>query len=239
MSLLVLNGIGRSYALGETTVHAVREVSLQVDAGESVAVIGPSGSGKSTLLGILGCLDLPSTGNYHLAGQDVGKMSRAELAALRCRRIGFVFQNFNLLPRLTALENVQLPLAYAGHRASQSRDRALEMLGRVGLSDRTAHYPPQLSGGQQQRVAIARALVNRPDVLLADEPTGALDTATGAEILAILEEINAEGTTVMIVSHDTKVAATMKRTITLGDGHVVSDRARSEPVYLRQVVRAS
>jgi putative ABC transport system ATP-binding protein len=239
MSLLALSGIGRSYQLGETTVNAVHGVSLEVDGGESVAVIGPSGSGKSTLLGILGCLDLPSVGSYHLAGQDVGRMSRSDLAALRCRRIGFVFQNFNLLPRLTALENVQLPLAYAGHRAAQSRARASEMLGRVGLSDRTSHYPTQLSGGQQQRVAIARALVNCPDVLLADEPTGALDTATGAEILGILEQINAEGTTVMIVTHDINVAATMKRTITLGDGEIISDRTKCPPVFIRRVAGAA
>ncbi|MDX8437570.1 ABC transporter ATP-binding protein [Mesorhizobium abyssinicae] len=223
MSLATLRGIGKQYDMGENPVHAIREISMNIDAGEAVAIVGPSGSGKSTLLGILGCLDPATRGTYRLADQDVGAMSRAELAEFRCRRIGFVFQNFNLLPKLTALENVELPLAYAGLKSSLRGERARAILDRVGLADRRSHFPNQLSGGQQQRVAIARALVNEPDLVLADEPTGALDTATGREILSILQDVNADGTTVMIVTHDLNVAATMRRTIALADGRIRSD----------------
>jgi putative ABC transport system ATP-binding protein len=226
MALVCLERISKRFDLGEVPVPALSDVSLEILAGSSVAIMGPSGSGKSTLLGILGCLDTPTSGSYRLAGEEVGGMPPAALADLRCRRFGFVFQNFNLLPRLTALENVELPLAYARQRPLKRRAKAADMLDRVGLSDRLAHYPSQLSGGQQQRVAIARALVNAPELILADEPTGALDTATGREILKLLEEVNGEGTTVIVVTHDPNIAANMRRTISLADGRVAGDSIR-------------
>jgi len=226
MPLVALDGICKRYDVGEVQVHALREISLEISPGGSVAIMGPSGSGKSTLLGILGCLDTATSGSYSLAGEEVGRMTAAELAELRCRRFGFVFQNFNLLPRLTALENVELPLAYSRQRSARRRARAAQMLDRVGLSDRLSHFPSQLSGGQQQRVAIARALVNEPALILADEPTGALDSATGQEILGLLHEVNAGGTTVVVVTHDATVASTMRRRITLADGRIGSDYAR-------------
>jgi putative ABC transport system ATP-binding protein len=225
MALVRFRGISKRYNVGDFAVHALREVSLEIEAGEAVAIMGPSGSGKSTLLGILGCLDSPTGGSYALGGDEVGRMSAAALADLRCRRFGFVFQNFNLLPRLNALENVELPLAYARQRPRVRRAKAADMLRLVGLGDRMAHFPSQLSGGQQQRVAIARALVNDPALILADEPTGALDTATGREILDLLHEVNAKGTTVVVVTHDASVANAMRRTITLADGRIKSDTA--------------
>ena len=226
MTLVVFEGIGKRYNVGDIAVHALRDVSLEISPGGSLAIMGPSGSGKSTLLGILGCLDTPTGGRYLLAGEEVGRMSPEQLAELRCRRFGFVFQNFSLLPRLTALENVELPLAYAWMKPRKRRARAAEVLDRVGLADRMSHYPSQLSGGQQQRVAIARALVNEPDMILADEPTGALDSATGQEILNLLDEVNADGTTVVIVTHDMQVASAQRRIITLADGQIGSDHAR-------------
>ncbi|MCA1490578.1 ABC transporter ATP-binding protein [Ensifer sp. NBAIM29] len=228
MPLIRLDRIGRCYGGSDAPVQALSDVSLEIVAGDSVAIMGPSGSGKSTLLGILGCLDTPSSGSYLLREEEVGRMSKPELAELRCRRFGFVFQNFNLLPRLTALENVELPLAYARQRPGLRRAKATTALRLVGLADRMSHYPNQLSGGQQQRVAIARALVNEPDLILADEPTGALDTMTGREILSLLDEVNAAGTTVVIVTHDRDIAETMRRTITLTDGRITSD-LRAEP----------
>jgi len=224
MPLIELKGVGKRYDLGEVAVDAISSVTIEIEAGEAVAIMGPSGSGKSTLLGILGALDAPTMGNYRLGGHDVGKMSNAELAALRCQRIGFVFQGFNLLPRLTAVENVELPLAYAEEAPRQRRAKAAEMLERVGLADRMRHLPSQLSGGQQQRVAIARALVNTPDLILADEPTGALDSATGAETLALLLEFNREGKALIVVTHDPAVAGMMRRVIALRDGCVEADR---------------
>ncbi|WP_116288958.1 ABC transporter ATP-binding protein [Ensifer sp. LCM 4579] len=238
MALIRLDRIGKRYGVGDAPVEALREVSLEVVGGDSVAIMGPSGSGKSTLLGILGCLDIPTSGNYLLLGEEVGRMSRPELAELRCRRFGFVFQNFNLLPRLTALENVELPLAYARQRPALRRAKAAAALARVGLSDRMSHYPSQLSGGQQQRVAIARALVNEPDLILADEPTGALDTVTGREILRLLDEVNAGGTTVVVVTHDRDIAARMRRTITLTDGRVTSDSRAQVRINSTSPVRA-
>ncbi|ASY66790.1 ABC transporter, ATP-binding protein (plasmid) [Sinorhizobium sojae CCBAU 05684] len=226
MPLVRLERISKRFDLGEVPVPALSDVSFELDAGSSVAIIGPSGSGKSTLLGILGCLDTPTSGSYRLAGEEVGGISPAELADLRCRRFGFVFQNFNLLPRLTALENVELPLAYARQAPTMRRAKAAEMLDRVGLSNRMSHYPSQLSGGQQQRVAIARALVNQPELILADEPTGALDTTTGHEILSLLNGANSDGTTVIVVTHDPKVAANMRRTISLSDGRIAGDTNR-------------
>ena len=226
MALVVFDRISKRYDVGDIAVNALRDISLEISLGSSLAIMGPSGSGKSTLLGILGCLDTPTSGRYLLAGEDVARMSPAGLAELRCRRFGFVFQNFNLLPRLTALENVEMPLAYAGQRQRARRFKATEMLKRVGLAERMTHYPSQLSGGQQQRVAIARALVNQPDLILADEPTGALDSATGQEILDLLDEVNAEGTTVVVVTHDKNVASAMRRTITLSDGCIGADTSR-------------
>lgn len=239
MALVALEGITKTYKLGETTVRAINGISLAVEAGESVAIMGPSGSGKSTLLGILGCLDTPTSGSYRLSGDDVTRMSAARLAECRCRRIGFVFQNFNLLPRLSALENVELPLAYAQVLPRERRQTALAMLKHVGLSDRVDHLPSQLSGGQQQRVAIARALVNDPDLILADEPTGALDSSTGEEILRLLEGVKADGRTVIVVTHDRKVAARMARMVHLVDGKIAAEASRSHSLIQSRVQPAA
>ncbi len=223
--LIELRRLGRTYDLGEVQVHALRSVTLNITRGEFVALIGPSGSGKSTLMNTLGCLDTPSTGSYRLAGEEVGDMTRDELARLRNKRIGFVFQNFNLLARTTALENVEMPMLYdPATSRRQRRKRAKELLDRVGLGDRLDHKPNQLSGGQQQRVAIARALVNTPAILLCDEPTGNLDTRTSREIMAFFRELNkAEGLTVILVTHDLEVARQAERAIVLVDGEVVAD----------------
>jgi putative ABC transport system ATP-binding protein len=209
----------KSYELGGQTVHALADVSLHIAPGEMVAIRGPSGSGKSTLMNILGCLDRPDSGRYVLAGEDVSMLDDDELADVRNRRIGFVFQTFNLLPRMTALENVELPIQYAG--GHEAKHRALRALANVGLADRTHHEPNQLSGGQRQRVAIARALVNDPAIILADEPTGALDTRTGTEVLALLTELNQQGRTIIIVTHDLNVAKHCPREIYLMDGSIV------------------
>ncbi len=210
----------------EIAVRAVDGVSFTIGRGESVAIIGPSGGGKSTLMHVVGCLDRPTSGRYLLEGKDVSKLSDDELAALRNRHLGFVFQTFNLLPRQTAVENVELPLLYAGIKGT--RERAMEALGRVGLSDRAHHLPSELSGGQKQRVAIARAVVTRPSVLLCDEPTGALDTVTGQEILALLGELNQDGTTLVTVTHDLDVAAHMGRVIRLRDGKIEADGSAAD-----------
>lgn len=230
MTVIALRGIGRSYQQGGQRIDALHAVSLVVEPGEAVAVMGPSGSGKSTLLGILGCLEPATQGEYWLEGQNVAWLSAARLADLRGRYLGFVFQSFNLLPRLTARENVELPLVYAGVPPRQRRELAHEMLGRVGLAERMSHLPAQLSGGQQQRVAIARALVNRPRLILADEPTGALDSATGRDILALLRQVNAEGTALVVVTHDPAVARMMDRCIHLRDGRVLHDGPVSDNV---------
>jgi putative ABC transport system ATP-binding protein len=209
----------KSYELGGQTVHALNDVSLSVNSGEMVAIRGPSGSGKSTLMNILGCLDQPDAGRYVLAGEDVSMLSEDELARVRNKQIGFVFQTFNLLPRMTALENVELPIQYAGGKSA--RDRAITALEIVGLADRMHHEPNQLSGGQRQRVAIARALVNDPAIILADEPTGALDTKTGEEVLALFKELNRQGRTIFIVTHDLNVARHCPREIYILDGKIV------------------
>ncbi|MCE2969159.1 MAG: ABC transporter ATP-binding protein [Burkholderiales bacterium] len=220
--------LAKDYTLGETVVHALAGVSVSIAAGEFVAVMGPSGSGKSTFMNLVGCLDRPSRGSYKLAGEDVGGMSADAMASIRNRRIGFVFQQFNLLARTSALENVELPLIYAGVPARERHARAAEKLAQVGLASRAHHQPSQLSGGQQQRVAIARALVNAPQLILADEPTGALDSHTSLEIMALLQELNRGGMTIVLVTHEHDVAAYAGRLITFRDGRVLTD-ARNAP----------
>jgi putative ABC transport system ATP-binding protein len=220
-----LNQIQKVYDAGETSVHALRGVTLSITKGEYVAIMGPSGSGKSTLMHIVGCLDSPTSGDYMLAGQNVSEMTSWSLARVRNRHIGFVFQTFNLLPRASILRNVELPMMYAGTSRSKRRERASEMLAKLGLGDRLRNIPSQLSGGQRQRVAIARALVNEPSILLADEPTGNLDTRTGEEILGIFDDLNRQGHTVILVTHDHAVARRTQRVITLVDGQVVRAEA--------------
>ena len=219
--LIELENISKRYPLGSGGVNALSGVSLSVDAGEFVAVVGASGSGKSTLMNILGCLDRPSEGRYLLGGRDVGRMSSRELAALRGSEIGFVFQNFNLLPRLTALENVEMPLILRGEPRTSRRDKARRALCAVGLEHRLDHRPQELSGGQQQRVAIARALVTRPKLILADEPTGNLDRTAGAGVLDALEHLGAGGATVVLITHDPETAARAHKRVTLRDGRVL------------------
>ncbi|MDP1687075.1 ABC transporter ATP-binding protein [Hydrogenophaga sp.] len=209
--------------MGGHAVHALAGVSLDIEAGEFVAIMGASGSGKSTLMNILGCLDLPDGGEYRLAGEAVQTMSADALAAVRNRRIGFVFQQFNLLPRTSALENVELPMVYAGVATAERQQRAREALERVGLGDRTGHTPAELSGGQQQRVAIARALVNRPQLILADEPTGALDTHTSEDVMGLLAGLNAQGITVVLVTHEREIADWARRRLVFRDGHLHED----------------
>ncbi len=216
--LLEMQGINKYYPMGEELSHVLKDVCLSIDEGEYLSVLGPSGSGKSTLMNIIGCLDTASSGRYVLHGREIEDLSEAELAAIRSREIGFVFQNSQLLPRLTALKNVEMPLIYAGVSPGERRKRARAMLERVGLSDRMGHYPNQLSGGQQQRVAIARALVGNPSLLLADEPTGALDQKTGRQVMALFRELNEEGRTIIMITHDTNIAANARRTVHIIDG---------------------
>lgn len=224
MALIELRDLGKTYDLGEVQVHALRGVSLDIREGEFVALIGPSGSGKSTLMNLLGCLDRPTHGSYLLAGEQVSGLTRDGLAQVRSRRIGFVFQNFNLLARTTALENVETPLLYSkAIPRRERRQRAVELLEKVGLGDRMDHHPNQLSGGQQQRVAIARALVNKPSILLCDEPTGNLDTRTSRDVMNYFRSLNADGLTVILVTHDLEVARRADRALVLIDGGVVAD----------------
>ena len=215
--------LSKQYTMGDTVVHALRGVSIDIAAGELVAVMGPSGSGKSTFMNMVGCLDRPTSGRYELAGEAVEELSADELATIRNRRIGFVFQQFNLLPRTSALENVELPLLYSGLAGPQRLARSMNRLNQVGLGERSDHHPSQLSGGQQQRVAIARALVNDPVLILADEPTGALDSRTSVEVMALLQQLNREGITVVLVTHENDIAAFAGRIITFRDGRVRSD----------------
>jgi putative ABC transport system ATP-binding protein len=223
MALIQVEHLRKSYTLGGQTVRALDDVSLSIAEGEFVAIMGASGSGKSTLMNMLGCLDRPDSGSYALAGEPVHAMAPDQLATVRNRRIGFVFQQFNLLPRTSALENVELPMVYAGVKAGDRHQRALAALQRVGLGERTGHTPAELSGGQQQRVAIARALVNQPQLILADEPTGALDSHTSEDIMQLLAQLNAQGMTVVLVTHENDVAAWARRRLVFRDGRLVED----------------
>jgi putative ABC transport system ATP-binding protein len=225
MSLIVCRDLVKTYRMGEMEVHALRGVSLEIAAGELVAVMGASGSGKSTLMNILGCLDAPTSGTYELEGIDVSTLGESLLAEIRNSKIGFVFQNFNLIPRTTALENVQLPMFYRGISSHDQKALAVHALERVGLADRQRHHPAQLSGGQQQRVAIARALVTNPAIILADEPTGNLDSQASQEIMATLTTLNTEGITIILVTHEPDVARYARRTIMMKDGMILSDRS--------------
>jgi putative ABC transport system ATP-binding protein len=224
VSMIDVENITKIFSMGDSEVYALNHTSFTIDQGEMVAIMGPSGSGKSTLMSIIGCLDVPSSGTYLLDGIAIEKLDDIQLAEIRGRRIGFVFQQFNLLSRTTALENVMLPLTYAGVRGTDKHERAMKVLERVGLADRTNHTPSELSGGQQQRVAIARALVNDPAILLADEPTGALDSKTGVEIMDLFQRLHSEmGQTVVLVTHDPFIARHTDRIISLSDGKVLSD----------------
>ena len=221
-----LRQVHKHYDLGSSSVHALRGIDLDIQRGEYVGVMGPSGSGKTTLMEVVGCLSKPTTGSYEFEGAEVAELDDASLAMLRGERIGFVFQSFSLLPRLTAVENTELPMLYNGVGRRERRERALHLLSLVGLAERAHHRPNELSGGQRQRVAIARALANRPSILLADEPTGALDSATGQTILALLEQLHAEGQTVVVVTHDASVGARTRRLVRLRDGLVAGDERR-------------
>jgi putative ABC transport system ATP-binding protein len=235
MSIQIV-GVSKTYAMGAIEVAALRGVSLEIADGELIAIMGPSGSGKSTLMNILGCLDVPSTGSYRLDGEEVGRLKDDQLAAVRSRKIGFVFQQFNLLARTPAVEQVELPMVYAGVR--DRRARALAALDEVGLSDRAHHKPTELSGGQQQRVAIARALVNEPSIILADEPTGALDTRTSAEIMGIFQRLNRDrGLTVIFVTHEPEIAYHTRRIIHLRDGLITSDEPVADSVTTASFAR--
>jgi putative ABC transport system ATP-binding protein len=224
MNIIETRGLNKVYGANGNAVHALRGVDLVVERGEYVALIGPSGSGKSTLMSILGCLDVPTGGTYALDGRQVEKLSGADLAAIRNEKIGFVFQQYNLLPKATILRNVELPMLYAGVPGKERRQRALELLEKVGIPDKANVLPGALSGGQRQRVAIARALANRPALLLADEPTGALDSKTGHEVLALFRELHAQGNTVVLVTHDPAIAATAERRVELCDGLILRDQ---------------
>ena len=235
-AVIRIENLTRFYQMGETEVRALAGVSLQVQHNEYIAIMGPSGSGKSTLMNMIGCLDTPSSGEYILNGNRVSQMDDSDLAEVRNREIGFVFQTFNLLPRTSCLANVELPLIYAGVKASDRKARALEVLDKVGLGDRVDHKPNELSGGQRQRVAIARALVNSPSILLADEPTGNLDSKTGVEIMLLFEELYKAGNTIILVTHENEIAEYARRIVRLRDGLVEKDELVSNPVLEKDTV---
>ena len=227
--LIELKDVYKIYPMGDETVHALDGVSLSIDQGEFVAIVGSSGSGKSTAMNIIGCLDVPTSGSYHLGGVDVSTMDDDQQAEIRNKMLGFIFQQYNLIPKLSVLENVELPLLYAGVPAEERRDRAIRSLERVGLADKWKHLPSQLSGGQQQRVSIARALAGSPSVILADEPTGALDSRTGREVLSFLKQLNREGDTVVLITHDNSIAVRAERIIRLQDGRIIYDGDAHDP----------
>jgi putative ABC transport system ATP-binding protein len=235
MSLICLTNIARRYEMGSEIIYALRDVSLSINRGEYVAIMGPSGSGKSTLMNLLGCLDTPSSGDFELNGSKVSEMDDNELAEIRNREIGFVFQSFNLLPRSDALHNVELPLIYAGIPSDDRRDKALLALQNVGLGDRVHHRPNEMSGGQRQRVAVARALVNNPSIILADEPTGNLDSKTGEEIMALFESLSEKGNTIIVVTHEEEVARHARRIIRIRDGLIASDEVVHSPNAVQAV----
>ena len=227
--LIELKDVYKIYPMGDETVHALDGVSLSIDQGEFVAIVGSSGSGKSTAMNIIGCLDVPTSGSYHLGGVDVSTMDDDQQAEIRNKMLGFIFQQYNLIPKLSVLENVELPLLYAGVPAEERRDRAIRSLERVGLADKWKHLPSQLSGGQQQRVSIARALAGSPSVILADEPTGALDSRTGREVLSFWKQLNREGDTVVLITHDNSIAVRADRIIRLQDGRIIYDGDAHDP----------
>jgi len=238
MALIDITEIAKTYVMGEEEVHALREVSLRVDKGEYVAIMGPSGSGKSTLMNLIGCLDTPTSGSYRLNGVEVAEMTDDQLAEIRNREIGFVFQTFNLLPRTTALAQVELPLVYAGLAKKERHQRAVDALKAVGLGDRLGHQPSELSGGQRQRVAVARALITHPSLILADEPTGNLDSKTGADIMALFDELNSTGNTIIVVTHEEDIAGHARRIVRLLDGQILDD-APNTPERKMPTVSAS
>ena len=227
--LIELKDVYKIYPMGDETVHALDGVSLSIDQGEFVAIVGSSGSGKSTAMNIIGCLDVPTSGSYHLGGVDVSTMDDDQQAEIRNKMLGFIFQQYNLIPKLSVLENVELPLLYAGVPAEERRNWAIHSLERVGLADKRKHLPSQLSGGQQQRVSIARALAGSPSVILADEPTGALDSRTGREVLGFLKKLNREGDTVVLITHDNSIAVRADRIIRLQDGRIIYDGDAHDP----------
>lgn len=235
--IIEINKLGKVYFTGKISVEALRNVDISIDKGEFVSIMGPSGSGKSTLMNIIGCLDRSTSGKYILDGCDISQNSNKELAVIRNRKIGFVFQSFNLLPKITALQNVELPMIYAGFSAKERRNRAKEALERVALTDRMHHKPNEMSGGQKQRVAIARALVNRPSIILADEPTGNLDSQSGEEIMVVFQDLNKEGATIILVTHEPDIAEHTKRIIRFRDGLVQCDQGIQEPTDARLVLQ--
>lgn len=235
--IIRIKNLGKIYKNGNIEVEALRKINLSIDKGEFVSIMGPSGSGKSTLMNIVGCLDRSTSGEYELDGVNISKLDDRELAKIRNLKIGFVFQSFNLLPRISALQNVELPMIYAGKPARERRKRAMSALERVGLAGRAQHKPNELSGGQRQRVAIARALVNTPAIILADEPTGNLDSASGEDIMAVFQELNREGVTILLVTHEPDIAEHTKRVVRFRDGSLVTDSLVENPIDAREMIK--